>query len=151
VPSSAHDHVYLTLFTSREARSPAVCNRHICILAILSAILLCAGKHQHHATANRCVYLVLPLRPHAANRSAATTRTYLRYSIIVRRHQQPEHPRNTALCTPLTTPNLASAIHSAFSPPLSLHSSLLHLADQRHSNLASSKPRRPLTRGKPRV
>lgn len=44
--------------------------------------------------------------------------------------------------TPLTTPFLSS-LFTPTPPP--------HLADQRHSNLASNKPRQHLTRGKPRL
>lgn len=117
-------------------------------------------QHQHqqppgHATgtvAPTSPSRLAPTQPASRSRSAATTRTYsieptLPRGVIT---NPKTNSRNTRL--PRTTSHLAytnihhhSLLFSLFTPPLP------HLADHRNSNLASNKPRQPLTHGNPRV
>ena len=163
--SSSHDHACLTT-ASRRTSSHRACDRcstvaRVCHSHTLGRRLPSTKEETAAQTPaparpryrHRCAYIALPPRPRAASRSrsAATTRTY---SI------EPTLPRGV-----ITNPTLSSAVETLaphhfshtpsftpLSPSLSLFTPPLpRLADRRNPNLASNKPRQPLTHGNPRV
>ena len=163
--SSSHDHACLTTASRRTSSHracdrcstvPRVCHSHTLGRRLPSTKEETAAQTPAPARPryrHRCAYIALPPRPRAASRSrsAATTRTY---SI------EPTLPRGV-----ITNPTLSSAVETLaphhfshtpsftpLSPSLSLFTPLLpRLADRRNPNLASNKPRQPLTHGNPRV